>query len=81
MGNMSYCRFRNTYGDMEDCLEAIRYNNELSDEEFRACKRMFRSILDFCEDYGFVEVDEDALERFFEKEICKEDDDYEDDEY
>lgn len=24
MGNMSYCRFRNTYHDLEECLEALQ---------------------------------------------------------
>jgi len=24
MSNMSYCRFENTYGDLKDCLEALR---------------------------------------------------------
>ena len=30
MGNMSYCRFKNTSMDLQDCLEAIE-NNELED--------------------------------------------------
>ena len=30
MGNMSYCRFKNTSMDLQDCLEAIE-NNELDD--------------------------------------------------
>jgi len=30
MGNMSYCRFKNTSMDLQDCFEAIE-NNELND--------------------------------------------------
>ena len=30
MGNMSYCRFKNTSMDLHDCLEAIE-NNEIED--------------------------------------------------
>ena len=32
MGNMMYCRFRNTVSDLEDCLEHIG-DEDLSDEE------------------------------------------------
>ncbi len=24
MGNMSYCRFENTYGDLRDCYDALQ---------------------------------------------------------
>jgi len=30
MGNMSYCMFENTVGDMEDCIERIN-DNDVSD--------------------------------------------------
>lgn len=38
MPNMSYCRFRNTVLDMQDCLYAIQEEkiNDLSKEELRA---------------------------------------------
>ena len=78
MANMSYCRFRNTEGDLDDCLEALDYNEELSDEEFKACKRMINNFLDFCERRALIEVDYDRVEEFFETEIYKEEDEYED---
>ena len=31
MGNMSYCRFRNTLSDLQDCVNAIEMG-ELTDE-------------------------------------------------
>lgn len=34
MGNMSYCLFENTLGELHDCLERI--NNDLSESEARA---------------------------------------------
>ena len=45
MANMSYCRFRNTYNDMMDCIDAIYDNEALSDDEFIACQNMFEKIL------------------------------------
>ena len=47
MGNMSYCRFKNTSMDLQDCLEAIE-NNELDnlvDYEYEG----IQDILDYCE--------------------------------
>ena len=47
--NMSYCRFRNTYNDLSDCvyaLEDIDIEN-MSQEELWAMKKM-RSL---CEEY------------------------------
>jgi hypothetical protein len=47
MGNMSYCRFKNTSMDLQDCLEAIE-NNELDnlvDYEYEG----IQDILDCCE--------------------------------
>jgi hypothetical protein len=46
---MSYCRFRNTYNDLSDCVYALEDIdiNDLSQEELWAMKKM-RSL---CEDY------------------------------
>ena len=47
MGNMSYCRFKNTSMDLQDCLEAIENNelDDLVDYEYEG----IRDILDYCE--------------------------------
>lgn len=47
--NMSYCRFRNTYNDLSDCVYALEDIDikDLSQEELWAMKKM-RSL---CEDY------------------------------
>lgn len=70
MVNMSYCRFHNTQMDLEDCLDALRDNEEISKSEFMKCKQMFGSFIDFLLDEGIIE-DEDGelnerLDEFFE---------------
>lgn len=66
MSNMSYCRFTNTRGDMEDCLEAIRNEKNLSDFEAQAGKNMFQDILEFCQEYGIIDTfDNDVLQEIF----------------
>ena len=64
MGNMSYCRWENTYGDLLDCLESIEddWNRERHENmydtysynknggrEWRAKKNMIHSILNSIE--------------------------------
>lgn len=71
MANMSYCRFHNTNIDLWDCLEALRDEKELSEDEYRACGNLFRNFIDFCYEEGIIE-DEDGelderLEEFLEK--------------
>lgn len=66
MANMSYCRFRNTYNDMMDCLDAIYDNEALSDDEFIACQNMFEKILEFLEDYDICEVDYDEFSKWLD---------------
>lgn len=61
MANMSYCRFHNTSMDMEDCIDALCGNEELSDDEFIACKNMFENVLEFFEGYDVCEVDWDEF--------------------
>jgi hypothetical protein len=41
MGNMSYCRFENTYGDLKDCDEVMGENeNNLSESELKYKKKL-----------------------------------------
>ncbi len=42
MGNMSYCRFENTYNDLVDCYENM--DNDLSESEEKYRKR----IIELC---------------------------------
>ena len=79
MANMSYCRFRNTSGDLTDCLDVIREGDDtLSESEARAGLWMFQDFLTFCRDYDIIdEFDGERLEELFNdlKEKPDEDDD------
>ena len=54
MSNMSYCRFKNTLGDMEDCIEAIEQGEtkELSDTEQEAYFNFIESCVKVAIEYG-----------------------------
>ena len=50
MSNMSYCRFENTYADLEDCYE--NWEGDLSDSELEARNEMYelcKKIVEECE--------------------------------
>lgn len=68
MPNMSYCRFTNTGGDLESCLDAIRQDGQLSHFEARAGISMFKSFLNFCRDYDIIsDFDKSAVESIFKR--------------
>mgnify|MGYP001767237279 CR=1 FL=1 len=78
MSNMSYCRFENTYNDLQDCLEHINDNN-LSNSE----KKFREKLIMICEDIineqeNIDEDDEDddktQLESSDDKNIERKDD-------
>jgi hypothetical protein len=51
MSNMSYCRFRNTLGDLDDCYSNMQAD-ELSEEEATARRALIRMACDIAFDYG-----------------------------
>jgi hypothetical protein len=51
MSNMSYCRFRNTLEDLQDCEENMGETDELSDEETYARKRLIALCKQIADDY------------------------------
>ena len=63
MPNMSYCRFRNTNLDLDDCVDFLREHNydveaiqqELSDSEFHA----YVSLVELCREVTLNLSDED----------------------
>lgn len=63
MANMSYCRFNNTKIDLDDCLDALREGETLSESEFNKCKQMFRNFVSFLEDEGIIEDDGELHEK------------------
>lgn len=55
MPNMSYCRFENTYRDLQDCQRHM--NEELSDTE-----EMYRKeLIELCQNIGDIMEADDAL--------------------
>lgn len=71
MPNMSYCRFQNTKPDLTDCLDALRDEESLSEEEAKAGKRMFTEFLEFCENMDIIDgFDRVGMEAMFEA-LCR----------
>ena len=52
MSNMSYCRFSNTVGDLQDCYDAMDETEKLSPAESKARQRLIRLCVSIAEDYG-----------------------------
>jgi len=68
MGNMSYCRFRNTLSDLNDCKEALErlFENKgdddtLNREEEKAAKQLVTTcieIVSLIAEYESVDIDD-----------------------
>lgn len=56
MSNMSYCRFSNTLGDLEDCYEHMEDKEKLSEAEYHARYKLIEMCRNIAHDY------EDELE-------------------
>ena len=52
MGNMSYCRFRNTLEDLRDCFDNWDDLEENQKEEERARQRILKLCKQIVECYG-----------------------------
>jgi len=52
MSNMSYCRFRNTLIDLQDCFEHWEELDEEDEEEMRAREELLQLCRDIVEIYG-----------------------------
>lgn len=60
MSNMSYCRFENTYKDLQDCYEAMGDGIEdLSESESKYFDKMIKLCKEIVDDFGEPEDDED----------------------
>lgn len=76
MANMSYCRFRNTRDDLNDCLDALREGKLLSKDEAKAGRWMFEEFLDFCRENCIIDgYHADEVEGLFDDQTEEEDDD------
>ena len=59
MANMSYCRFQNTLSDLRDCYDNLD-DNDLSEEEAKARKRLVKVCQSIVDDADFCGVDEEG---------------------
>ena len=64
MGNMSYCRFENTYGDLQDCYNALgnKSLDELSKTEKKYAKELIKMCRDIADDFLDEVYDDDSDE-------------------
>lgn len=55
--NMSYCRFRNTYNDLSDCVYALKEIDikDMSQEELWAMKNMRRLCEEYIEEFDSLD--------------------------
>ena len=68
MSNMSYCRFQNTNDDLAECLDALDAQKPSSGEEYYAALDLFKTVLQFCTEEGFIEdYDLDRIREYLEK--------------
>lgn len=58
MANMSYCRFHNTLQDLHDCADHLE-DDDLSEMEEKARKRLIRLCCQIAGDYREDEEDEE----------------------
>lgn len=56
MGNMSYCKFENTYRDLEDCYESMD-EDDLSESETKYRRKIIELCNTIATEYG-DELDE-----------------------
>lgn len=66
MGNMSYCRFENTYQDLQDCYDSLTEAGSIEEIEKTANqyeKPYIRKLVELCKDivaeFGEEEEDDD----------------------
>ena len=53
MPNMSYCRFQNTCGDLQDCFDALgeKELDELSESERKYALKLIKMCRDIADDF------------------------------
>ena len=52
MGNMSYCRFQNTEGDLQDCYDNMEEIEGLSKGELAARNRLIELCCNIAKQFG-----------------------------
>ena len=59
MSNMSYCRFQNTLGDLNDCVESLQNEDVLSAEEAEAARDMASACEEFLVAFKDIGINEE----------------------
>jgi len=54
---MGYCKWRNTLAAFKECLEGFYEDEELSDKEAKAMKKLLSLAKEFVEDNGGLDND------------------------
>jgi len=62
MANMGYCRFENTYRDLQDYYTAMADNNKLSETEEKYKVKLLKLCKDIIGDFGDEEEEEESEE-------------------
>lgn len=60
MANMSYCRFENTYKDLQDCYDALGGLDNLSGDEKMYALRLIGLCKNISDEFGDVEDEDDV---------------------
>ena len=67
MGNMAYCRFRNTVKDLEECKEALENEDIESAEE----KKKAKALIELCREIA-NSFDDDYVDSIVTDDDCDE---------
>lgn len=64
MGNMSYCRFENTFRDLQDCEDALRNKDmkDLSKQEQKFRNYLIELCKEIADDFEVEEIVEESEE-------------------
>lgn len=63
MSNMSYCRFENTYKDLQDCFEALDNMEISSENEKYYAKKLLKLCGEISDQYEIANMKDDYEEK------------------
>ena len=58
MGNMGYCKFQNTLGDLQECRDSLE--DDVSPDEAKARKKLIQLCREIAADSDFIEDNDDS---------------------
>jgi hypothetical protein len=62
MGNMSYCEFENTSGDLKQCINSIYNKKKLSQSELSYLSYMIKEMYNVLEENNLIDFDNYKLD-------------------